>query len=490
MRFSRREILVPLAALALLLALGPEPARAQMGVAVGGVGPVNRSMGGAAVAAPLDAAGSLFWNPATIGGLGRSEMVFGTELLIPRTNVSSRIPAGSFGAGQPATALGGNSGSNSGVFPLPVFGLIYRPQESEWTYGLGFFELGGFGVNYPASGTNPVLTPQSPFGRGLGSLYSNYQVYQIAPTVSYQLTESIAVGAAANLDMGGLSVNPGLFAAPTLVSTPIGPGPVYPAATNGRFRWGGGFQAGVYFTPDSDWRFGAAIKSPQWFETYTYNSVSADGRPTTPKFNLDFPMIASVGTSYTGFERFLIATDLRFVDYRNTNGFRNSGFDSQGALRGIGWQNIFALGTGVQYQCSDNLSLRGVHVQHEPRRQCRDGLQRGLPDDHPEYDLARGLLRRVEVPAALGRVCPLLPEFDPGPDRRAVRRRNPRRLGEDFRDGGFRHRRCERVLLRSFSIRIETQVALQLGMFLVVGRIGRFLATALIPEMRPDPAHP
>ena len=77
MRFGRRGILVAFATL-LFMTLGREPARAQFGMAVSGVGPINRSMGGAAVAAPIDSAGAIYWNPATISGLGRSEMEFGT----------------------------------------------------------------------------------------------------------------------------------------------------------------------------------------------------------------------------------------------------------------------------------------------------------------------------------------------------------------------------------------------------------------------------
>src|SRR6266478_4809911 len=49
------------------VAIGTTPARAQFGLAISGVGPINRSMGGAATAAPLDSAGAIYWNPATIG---------------------------------------------------------------------------------------------------------------------------------------------------------------------------------------------------------------------------------------------------------------------------------------------------------------------------------------------------------------------------------------------------------------------------------------
>ncbi|MBV8264866.1 MAG: outer membrane protein transport protein [Planctomycetaceae bacterium] len=126
MRIGRREILVAFATL-LFMTLGSVPARAQFGLALSGVGPINRSMGGAAVAAPIDAAGALFWNPATISGLGRSEMEFATEVLIPRTTVQSRVPAGAFGPNFPPRSLSGNNGGNNGVFPLPAFGLVYQP---------------------------------------------------------------------------------------------------------------------------------------------------------------------------------------------------------------------------------------------------------------------------------------------------------------------------------------------------------------------------
>jgi long-chain fatty acid transport protein len=224
------------------------------------------------------------------------------------------------------------------------------------------FELGGFGINYPTTQSNPILSPQFPFGRGVGPLFAQYQVLQVAPTVAYRLTDDLFLGFSANIDMGGLSLNPALFASPTIVQSPFGPGPVYSASTDGRLRWGGGFHAGAYYAPEGNWRFGAAVKSPQWFEAYTYNSVSATGRPTTPRFDLDFPMIVSVGASYTGIDRVLIASDLRFVDYRDTNGFRRTGFDAKGGLKGLGWQNVVSLALGAQYQWTDDLALRAGYT--------------------------------------------------------------------------------------------------------------------------------
>ncbi len=353
-----RASLLTLGLLANLLA----PAKAQFGDSVAGVGPINRSMGGASVAAPIDAAGALFWNPASIGGLGRSEMEFGVELLIPRSTVSSRINAGAFGPGVPSRTLAGNTGGNNGIFPLPAFGIVYQPEESPFTYGFGLFQIGGFGVNYPASRTNPALNPQAPFGSGVGPLWGSYQLIQLAPTVAYKLTDTLSVGVAANFDVGYLSANPGLFASPTRVNGAQGPGLNYPVATNGRSRYGGGFHLGLYYNPGNNWTFGASVKSPQWFDTYTFNGINAKGQAVTPKVDLDFPMVISVGTAYTGFDKLLLAADLRYFDFHNTDGFRSSGFDSTGAVRGLGWQNTFGMALGAQYLLSEKFTVRGGYT--------------------------------------------------------------------------------------------------------------------------------
>src|SRR5215471_19728284 len=89
---SGRLALALVAAAALAL-----PARAEIGFLLTGVGPVNRSMGGASVAAPLDATGALYWNPASISGLGRNELEAGLELDLPQETLSSSVAPGTLG---------------------------------------------------------------------------------------------------------------------------------------------------------------------------------------------------------------------------------------------------------------------------------------------------------------------------------------------------------------------------------------------------------
>jgi long-chain fatty acid transport protein len=132
----------------------------------------------------------------------------------------------------------------------------------------------------------------------------------------------------------------------------------YYPGTHSRMYWGFGVQAGIYYRTDNCWHFGASIKSPQWFETFEFNSSDELGQPHTPKFRFDYPLMASIGLGYTGLDRWTFACDFRFIDYHNTAGFSQTGFDESGAVRGLGWDSVFAVAAGAQYQWTDCVSLR------------------------------------------------------------------------------------------------------------------------------------
>jgi long-chain fatty acid transport protein len=307
-------------------------------------------MGGTAVAAPIDATGALFWNPATTSVLP-SSLDFNVELLQPQSSISSSLPAGSLGPGIPAAGMSGSDRGHNGVFPAPAMALVFHPDDSALTFGLGVFSIGGFGVNYPASSTNPILTPQPPNGVGLGALFSQLQLIQIAPTVSLQLTDRLSIGGGPTVTMADLQADP-LF-----VVSPDANG-AYPSGTHTHFTWGGGFQVGAFYKLDGGWNLGASFKSPQWFNNFDFQATDDKGRPLPSSFRFDLPLIASVGVGYTGFDRWLLAADFRYIDYGNATGFHQSGFDSTGALQGLGWHSIFAMSTGAQYRVTDAVSVR------------------------------------------------------------------------------------------------------------------------------------
>ncbi|MCI0684274.1 MAG: outer membrane protein transport protein [Gemmataceae bacterium] len=344
----------------------PRQAHAQHGVFLSGGGPVQRSMGGAATANPIDSLGAAFWNPATLSGLPHNDMTFGVELLIPHTDLFSSIPPNFLGPGVPPVTFSDTSHSDTGTMIVPNVGVAYRLADSNLTLGLGVISAAGFGVNYPASFTNPVLTPPGPIGLGLGNVYSNLQVYQIVPSISLQVNERLSIGVSPIVSLANLRLNPLIFAAPDDANGDTFF--TYREATHNHNQWGGGFQVGVFWQGPACWNFGVSFKSPQWFETFRFNTVDELGLPREDTIRFDLPWIASVGVAYTGLERWTFAGDVRYIDYRNAEGFDASGFAPDGSVRGIGWDSQVVVTGGMQYQVSDRLSVRmGYSYNNNPQ---------------------------------------------------------------------------------------------------------------------------
>jgi long-chain fatty acid transport protein len=315
------------------------------GVALRGVSPVNESMGGAAVACPIDSAGAIHWNPASISGLPSSDISFGMALILPSSTVGSSV----FG-------VSGSDSSEAGVTPVPDMAFVCKDPNSPWTWGLGLLGVGGSSVNYPVDSTNPILAPQP---AGVGRLSANIDVLQIVPTASYQLNERLSVGFAPTVTMARL------FASPLLLGPKDAITHEWSEGVGTRYVWAAGFQVGLYYTTDVNWSFGASLKSPQCAEPFRYKSADSLGHPVDVTFNLNYPLIASIGAAYTGFEDWTLACDLRFFDYADTPGFRDSGLAPDGALRGLGWNSIMSVALGAQRRLNDRCAVRIGYIFNE-----------------------------------------------------------------------------------------------------------------------------
>ena len=359
--FSRRlAISRRLVLSALALGLCVLPAKAQIGVLFTGAGPVNRSMGGASTAAPLDASGALFWNPATTSGLTTSSIDIGVELLYPQTRLSSNYGANVFGPGIPPGPFAGSDRGDDGVFAIPSMALVYKPEDSILTYGFGVFVAGGFGTNYREDPTNPILSPQPPLGLGLGSLYTHFEAYEITPTLSVQITDRLSIGGGPILSLGQLDADPFFLASPNANGS-------YPPGTHTRTSWGGGFQIGAFYKLDGGWNLGVSYKSTQWLEGFHYQTQDNLGNPRDISYTFNLPSVVSLGVGYTGIERWTFAADFRYVDYGHTEGFNQTGFNSSGAVAGLGWRSVFAMSIGAQYLLTDHVSVRaGYSYNQDP----------------------------------------------------------------------------------------------------------------------------
>ncbi len=343
------------------------------GVYAPGIGPVNRSMGSAAVAAPLDSMGAINWNPATMSAFQQSELSCSVEFLIADIDASSSVQG--IGAG--------STSSESGACLLPNMAWVHKTPDPRLTVGIGILSVAGFQTNYNADPTNPILAPQRTLGTfplgGFGRVNSEAAFIDFSPNIAYAFTDQFSVGVAPVLTMSRLSVSPMVFAGlddanGDLIST-------YPVGSGERYSWGGGANFGAYYIYDCNWSFGAGLKTPRWMEDYRFNTTDENGLPQVAKFDWDLPMVVSIGTSYNGFESTVIALDLRYIDYKNANGFGDSGLNPDGSLAGLGWDSVMAVALGLQHQVSETTLLRAGYVYN----------QNSIPDQATQFNIAAPL---------------------------------------------------------------------------------------------------
>lgn len=345
-----------------VLALGLTfTANAQTGHVLNGVGPIDQGMSGAGMAAPQDALTALHWNPAAIFAVPGKTLDAGIQLMMPTSSLSSSVQAGALGAFGPPQTLSGSTDSDAGPFPIPSLGFVYAPEGSKLAYGFSMYGVGGFGVDYALTPTNPLLTPQMPQGgMGFGAMESAFMLLQISPTIAYRLNDRISFGFAPTMNFASLelSVFPGT--APQFINVgtqqqPM-PLPLYPDAP-ATWAKGYGFQAGLHAMINEDLSLGISYKSPQGFDDFEYEPTTAGAADYT--FQMDFPMIVSGALAYTGVEDLLLALDVRYIDYENTPGFDEVGFDNTTfAVKGFGWESITVVAIGAQYMVAEGLPVR------------------------------------------------------------------------------------------------------------------------------------
>lgn len=142
--------------------------------------------------------------------------------------------------------MSGSTTSDADWTPIPAFGFSTKLLNGV-VIGLSGLGIGGFGVNYAADASNPILMPAP---NGFGQVYSNFQLMKISPAVAWNATDKLRIGFAANIDRQLLAVTPMPIAAPDYdPGVDLTPGTLddrsfYPSAAAADAVFGFGFQAG------------------------------------------------------------------------------------------------------------------------------------------------------------------------------------------------------------------------------------------------------
>ncbi|MBF0536673.1 MAG: outer membrane protein transport protein [Nitrospirae bacterium] len=285
-----------------------------------GVGSGSREMGGTGIAAPQDAVGGIYSNPAAVAG-EKINMDFMGTLFIP--SVTNKATVGN---------LSYSADSASKVYTIPSVALTI-PVSTQATVGIAAYGVSGLGVDY--RGTNVDNTRYYDFsamyGRPAGSIvyplesgtYTNFNGMQFAPFVRYKVNDQFSVGVAGRVNYSMLDLGTGTSQ-----------------------NYGIGAKVGILYKPMDTVSLGLTYSSPI---EVNYKSVSDfDGNGTKDNLKLEQPQEVGFGIAFEPIkDKFLIETDLKWINWADATGYKD--FD---------WSNQLVVGAGLQFKPVQNLALR------------------------------------------------------------------------------------------------------------------------------------
>jgi long-chain fatty acid transport protein len=351
--FVRSQFVGPLLAVLLLAALLPAaPAMAANGHMLHGVGPVNSSMGGAGVALPEGAVAALHLNPALLTRIDGWQVELDVELVDASPTVASEVQT-------PFGTFRGKTEDETDLSVIPASGWARGVEDGgRVAFGVGFLALAGFGTDYPQDPRNPILAPQP---QGFGHVFASYRFLKVPMAVGWQVNDRLALGASLNGGWATLAARPFGGAAPDC-SSPTSC--FYPSLhEDSAFGWGLG--AGLLYQATPELALGLSYSSEMSFDEFDWNTTVANpnlptfGTARRVEFGLDVPQMVVAGLGWTPTPEWSLALDGRWIDYESTDGFGKGVDPSTGAARGLGWDDVWAVALGVQWQATPTVALRG-----------------------------------------------------------------------------------------------------------------------------------
>lgn len=317
---KRKSFLIALVTL-LMSASG---AFATNGMRLIGFGPVQDSMGGASVGVNLDAA-SVLTNPAGIQALG-GRVDFGASYF--SADVSLDMGAG------------GTFDSDKGASPIPAFGLAI-PINDQTSFGIGAYGLSGIGVDYNLQAL------------GMGVLYTSYSLMRFAPGVSYKINDMVSVGATINVMYATMEYSMDMGAQ---------------AVDMGASSYGFGATIGVTVKPVDMLTIGLAYETTSWFQDFKFNQYVEGMGAMENKLAFDQPMNATLGFGIKPLNGLVIALDVQWIRWSETNGNDLPEYTAGGGGNfDMQWDDQIVYKLGLQYQVIPMLALRaGVNYGKMP----------------------------------------------------------------------------------------------------------------------------
>lgn len=335
------------------------PAFATNGYQLIGIGSYQKSLGGAVTANPGTAMTAIT-NPAGVARVG-SRADFSMEAFMPDRSTDF------------AATGGARADSNADLYGIPAIGWTapISDERPDVYFGGGMYGTSGLGVDYPRTPMMPSGMA-NPFGAGTGMYFEGYSsiaFWQMAPTIAWQQSDRLTLGASLNLDLQQVAFM-------QRVSNDAGASLANFDLSRSATSFGLGLSIGMLYDVNQRLTLGAAYKSKQTFGDLEYNvgvgdlaggiSASGCGAPgavSCPagsyKLGLDYPQQLALGLAYQATDRVEVSADVKWINWSSTmDRLRVKGPSGAVVTLAPGWndQTVFAL--GVDFAATDRLNLR------------------------------------------------------------------------------------------------------------------------------------
>ncbi|MFT5466862.1 MAG: long-chain fatty acid transport protein [Verrucomicrobiales bacterium] len=331
-----------------LLTMSFSPIWAGNGNMLHGFGPVNSSMGGAGAGLWVDdPVGALAFNPALISEGEGTFITFGTEFFEDGVEIKATLNDGTTGVTNPSNQLG----------VLPAFAFSHKAENSKVAIGFGLIAIAGFRTDYPEDPSS-ILFARQPFG--FGRIYTDHRVTKIPLAISYDVNDKLSVGMAFNVYKSELTIAPLPYRVRDIANGTL----FYPEGDGLDLEFAYSIQPSFLYRVNDSLSIGGSLTTEQDYNTFTWNSRNSNpnsknfGAHRLLNFDLDGPMIATLGAGYRLNDRTRLALDASWIEYSGVSGFGSPGGIVDGVVQPFGWDDVWAFKLGAEHDLYDKLTLR------------------------------------------------------------------------------------------------------------------------------------
>lgn len=282
-----------------------------------GVTATQWGMAGATVAAPQDAATTMY-NPAGLATLGIKDVRFdmGVGVLNPPRQANDRD-------------------SDSDYYLMPAGAVAFNVNDKLFL-GMAMGGISGSGVDFADAN---ALAPTSQ------AVVTTKQSYKIAPGFAYKVSDQLSLGAALQIGYQSLSMYNGM-----------NPASVFSLPQNQVY--GAGMNAGLIYKVSDMVQVGASWTSKTNMGEFKWNTNEG-----TVSMTMDMPQVFALGVAFKPMPGLLIEADVKRIGFSNVMDSiavkRPTGYTGNvPASFNFGWsdQTVYAL--GVQKDIDDKTTVR------------------------------------------------------------------------------------------------------------------------------------